>query len=230
MARVFVGNLPTDTRELDLEKKFDKFGRIRSIQIKFPQRPPAFAFIEYEDERDADDAHFGGNRLRVEISRARGEGNGGSFGDRQRGTQFRVLVSNLPTSVSWQDLKDFLRGGGDVAHVDVDRRGNGVASFATFDDMERTILKLDDKELQGEHIRIREERGGDGGGSRNSDGGRDRDRGGGSRGRSRSYSPPLYRGRSRSPPSNRGGRRGRSYSRSPSPAYRRRYSSRSRSR
>uniref|UniRef100_K3WQS6 RRM domain-containing protein n=1 Tax=Globisporangium ultimum (strain ATCC 200006 / CBS 805.95 / DAOM BR144) TaxID=431595 RepID=K3WQS6_GLOUD len=163
MARVFVGNLPPDTREQDLEKKFDKFGRIRSIQIKFPQRPPAFAFIEYEDERDADDAvrelhgqHFGGNRLRVEISRGRGEANSGSIGDRQRGTQHRVEVSNLPTSVSWQDLKDFLRDGGDVVHADVDRRGNGVASFATFEDMERTILKLDDKELQGERIRIRQ--------------------------------------------------------------------------
>lgn len=45
MTRVFVGNLPVDTREQDLEKKFDKFGRIRSILIKYPQRPPAFAFI-----------------------------------------------------------------------------------------------------------------------------------------------------------------------------------------
>lgn len=74
----------------------------------------------------------------------------------QRGTQYRVQVSNLPPSISWQDLKDFLRDGGDVAHADVDRRGNGVASFATFDDMERAIHKLDDTELQGERIRIRE--------------------------------------------------------------------------
>lgn len=75
---------------------------------------------------------------------------------RLRGTQYRVNVSNLPTSVSWQDLKDFLRDGGDVAHADVDRRGNGVASFASHEDMERAIRKLDNTELSGDRVRIRE--------------------------------------------------------------------------
>lgn len=83
MARVFVGNLPTDVQESALEAEFDRFGRIRSIALKFPQRPPPFAFIvrlsfplplalcrakahrpphhhlrtqEFEDERDASDA------------------------------------------------------------------------------------------------------------------------------------------------------------------------------
>lgn len=73
-----------------------------------------------------------------------------------RGTQFRVKVSNLATTVSWQDLKDFLRDGGDVAHADVDRRGNGGASFATHEDMERAIHKLDNTELSGDRVRIRE--------------------------------------------------------------------------
>lgn len=75
-----------------------------------------------------------------------------------RGTQYRVKVSNLATSVSWQDLKDFLRDGGDVAHADVDRRGNGVASFASHEDMERAIRKLDNTELSGDRVRIREVR------------------------------------------------------------------------
>lgn len=75
---------------------------------------------------------------------------------RLRGTQYRVKVSNLPTSVSWQDLKDFLRDGGDVAHADVDRRGNGVASFASHEDMDRAIRKLDNTELSGDRVRIRE--------------------------------------------------------------------------
>lgn len=45
MARVFVGNLPTAVVERDIESEFDKFGRVRSISVKFPQRPPPFAFI-----------------------------------------------------------------------------------------------------------------------------------------------------------------------------------------
>lgn len=49
MARVFVGNLPTAVVERDIESEFDKFGRIRSISVKFPQRPPPFAFIVRSD-------------------------------------------------------------------------------------------------------------------------------------------------------------------------------------
>lgn len=45
MARVFVGNLPEDVRERDLSDKFERFGRISSVRIKFPTRPPPFAFI-----------------------------------------------------------------------------------------------------------------------------------------------------------------------------------------
>ncbi|GAB9475491.1 hypothetical protein Gpo141_00012586 [Globisporangium polare] len=165
MARVFVGNLPTAVVERDIESEFDKFGRVRSISVKFPQRPPPFAFIEYEDERDASDAvrsmhgrEFHGSRLRVEISHGGGATRSGEAGfeSRLRGTQYRVKVSNLATSVSWQDLKDFLRDGGDVAHADVDRRGNGVASFASHEDMERAIRKLDNTELSGDRVRIRE--------------------------------------------------------------------------
>lgn len=43
-----------------------------------------------------------------------------------------------------------------MVHSDVDRRGNGTASFATYDEMDRAIRKLDDTELKGERIQIRE--------------------------------------------------------------------------
>ncbi|KAG6572714.1 putative splicing factor, arginine/serine-rich [Phytophthora cinnamomi] len=155
MARVFVGNLPEDVRERDLSDKFDRFGRISSVRIKFPTRPPPFAFIAYENEQDASDAvrsmHgslFSGCRLRVEMSR-------GVVDDaRPRGTQYRVKLSGLPATMSWQDLKDFLRKGGDVVHSDVDRRGNGSASFATADEMRRAIRKLDGTDLDGERVEV----------------------------------------------------------------------------
>eukprot|EP00740_Mantoniella_antarctica_P007821 CAMPEP_0181354280 /NCGR_PEP_ID=MMETSP1106-20121128/3278_1 /TAXON_ID=81844 /ORGANISM="Mantoniella antarctica, Strain SL-175" /LENGTH=78 /DNA_ID=CAMNT_0023466935 /DNA_START=57 /DNA_END=290 /DNA_ORIENTATION=- len=73
---VFCGNLPIDVRERELEDLFHKFGRIREIDLKLPPRPPGFAFIEFDDARDAEDAvrgrdgyTFDGERLRVEISR-----------------------------------------------------------------------------------------------------------------------------------------------------------------
>ena len=53
MARVYVGGLPVDIRERELDDLFYKYGRIRDIDIKRPIAPPAFAFITYDDSRGA---------------------------------------------------------------------------------------------------------------------------------------------------------------------------------
>lgn len=70
--RVFVGNLPQDIRERELEDLFYKYGRITEIDLKLPPRPPGFAFIEFDEPRDAmaavqgrDGYDFYGSRLRV---------------------------------------------------------------------------------------------------------------------------------------------------------------------
>jgi arginine/serine-rich splicing factor 1/9 len=39
---IYVGNLPLDTRERELDDLFYKYGRIVDIDIKRPARPPAF--------------------------------------------------------------------------------------------------------------------------------------------------------------------------------------------
>ena len=64
-----------------LDFVFCRYGRIRTIDIKTPARPPAYAFITFDDDRDADDAvrardgyNFDGRRIRVEFSRGRGGG------------------------------------------------------------------------------------------------------------------------------------------------------------
>jgi splicing factor, arginine/serine-rich 1 len=42
MTRVYVGNLPMDVKEREIDDIFYKYGRITDIQIKRPDRPPAF--------------------------------------------------------------------------------------------------------------------------------------------------------------------------------------------
>mmetsp|Transcript_17223 Transcript_17223/g.25840 ORF Transcript_17223/g.25840 Transcript_17223/m.25840 type:complete len:319 (-) Transcript_17223:312-1268(-) len=76
--KIYIGNLPMDVREGELEKIFGKYGRITRIDLKTPSRPPAYAFIEYEDVRDAEDAveaqngtKFGRDTIRVEFSKPR---------------------------------------------------------------------------------------------------------------------------------------------------------------
>jgi len=46
--------LRRDVSERDLEKVFREFGPLKSVWVA--RNPPGFAFIEYEDERDAADA------------------------------------------------------------------------------------------------------------------------------------------------------------------------------
>ena len=46
--RLYVGNLPYNIRERDIEDLFLKFGRIHSLDLKTPHRGAPFAFIEFD--------------------------------------------------------------------------------------------------------------------------------------------------------------------------------------
>lgn len=51
--RVFVGGITYRVRERDIERFFRKYGRIKEISMK-----NGFAFVEFDDYRDADDAIY----------------------------------------------------------------------------------------------------------------------------------------------------------------------------
>ncbi len=51
--RVYFGNLSSRCRERDIERFFKRYGRIREISIK-----NGYAFVEFDDYRDADDACY----------------------------------------------------------------------------------------------------------------------------------------------------------------------------
>ncbi|ROL50836.1 Serine/arginine-rich splicing factor 1 [Anabarilius grahami] len=112
--RIYVGNLPPDIRTKDVEDVFYKYGAIRDIDLKNRRGGPPFAFVEFEDPRDAEDAVYGrdgydydGYRLRVEFPRSgRGGGRGGGggagaprgrYGPPSRRSEYRVIVSGDKT-------------------------------------------------------------------------------------------------------------------------------------
>uniref|UniRef100_A0A3Q4N3P6 Splicing factor, arginine/serine-rich 1 n=1 Tax=Neolamprologus brichardi TaxID=32507 RepID=A0A3Q4N3P6_NEOBR len=166
--RIYVGNLPPDIRTKDVEDVFYKYGTIRDIDLKNRRGGPPFAFIEFEDPRDADDAVYGrdgydydGYRLRVEFPRSgRGSRGGfgiggaprGRYGPPSRRSEYRVVVSGLPQSGSWQDLKDHMREAGDVCYADVYRDGTGVVEFVRKEDMTYAVRKLDNTKFRSHEV------------------------------------------------------------------------------
>ncbi|OWF39773.1 serine/arginine-rich splicing factor 1-like [Mizuhopecten yessoensis] len=219
--RIYVGNLPPDVRQRDIEDLFSKYGNVRYIELKTRRGPP-FSFVEFEDPRDAEDAvrkrdgyNYDGYTLRVEFPRGargppsfggggggdrgsfggRGGGGGGGGGGRgppSRRSEFRVLVSGLPSSGSWQDLKDHMREAGDVCYADTYKDGTGVVEFLRREDMNYAVQNLDDSKFrshEGEvtYIRVKEN---------NSSGGGSSSRSKYSRSRSRSFSRSPRRRRS----------------------------------
>jgi len=51
--RVYIGRLPRDARERDVEKLFRGYGNIREIKLM-----NGFGFVEFRDHRDADDVVY----------------------------------------------------------------------------------------------------------------------------------------------------------------------------
>lgn len=174
-SRVYIGNLPKDAVERDLERFFRGFGRVRDVLIK-----NGYGFVEFDDSRDAEDAVYelNGKRLlgeRVTVERARGTPRGrdqwtGGRDNRFRPynnerygpptrTDYRLIVENLSSRVSWQDLKDYMRQAGEVTYADAHKNKNeGVVEFASYSDMKNALEKLDDTEVNGRRIRLTEDK------------------------------------------------------------------------
>ncbi|EFN72838.1 rna-binding protein 1 [Lasius niger] len=80
--KVYVGNLGSSASKHEIEGKFSKYGPLRNVWVA--RNPPGFAFVEFEDPRDAEDAvrgldgiHLCGTRVRVEMSSGRSRRGGG---------------------------------------------------------------------------------------------------------------------------------------------------------
>ncbi|XP_035380204.1 serine and arginine rich splicing factor 5b isoform X1 [Electrophorus electricus] len=174
--RIFIGRLNPSAREKDVERFFKGYGRIREIDLK-----RGFGFVEFDDPRDAEDAvcELDGKELcnervtiehaRVRLRGGRGRGGGGRFPDRySRGsqdgrrnpapmrTENRLIVENLSSRVSWQDLKDFMRQAGEVTFADAHRPklNEGVVEFASHSDLKNALEKLSGKEIHGRKIKL----------------------------------------------------------------------------
>ena len=116
--------------------------------------------------KDLDGTRFLGNRIKIEHARdSRAGGRRGRSPPRRKGnppgkrTGFKLIVENLSTRTSWQDLKDYMRQAGEIMYTNTHhmRSGEGVVEFGSRSDMEWALDKLDGTELDGRKIKLIEE-------------------------------------------------------------------------
>uniref|UniRef100_A0A914VG99 RRM domain-containing protein n=1 Tax=Plectus sambesii TaxID=2011161 RepID=A0A914VG99_9BILA len=99
---LYVRNISDWTRQDDLRYVFEKYGVVRDIYIPldyYTRRPRGFAYVEFEDARDADDAmrdldgyRLNGREIEIEFAQ----------GDRKSSTQMRSKYD----AVSSRDYDD----------------------------------------------------------------------------------------------------------------------------
>ena len=52
--KIYVGDLGHGAAKHEIEDAFNAYGRLRNVWVA--RNPPGFAFVEFEDPRDAEDA------------------------------------------------------------------------------------------------------------------------------------------------------------------------------
>ena len=147
MTRVYVGGIPPDIRPDDLMDVFRRYEPLRVDMkagfcfIEFREPRDADDAIHDMDGYKVDGRRLivqpakGTRRTREDYTRGGGVGGfddrggrGGGFGGRppfgggpmpRKGDGYQVEVEGLDSRTSWQDLKDFARGAGNVTFADV---------------------------------------------------------------------------------------------------------------
>jgi len=186
--RLYVGRLPYRATERDVERFFRGYGRIREVILK--NGYCFVDMDDYQEAEDAvydlNGKELMNERLIVEIAkgtphgrdrynwrpqpapptsgyrrhRSRSRSREKSREKRDNTKSYRVIIENLSSRVSWQDLKDMFRQVGEVTHVNAHGRhkNEGVVEFTSSADMKAAIKKYDGHELHNRKIKVYEDR------------------------------------------------------------------------
>ncbi|XP_015888731.1 serine/arginine-rich splicing factor RS31 isoform X1 [Ziziphus jujuba] len=144
MRPVFVGNFEYDTRQSELERLFSKYGRVERVDMK-----SGFAFVYFEDERDAEDAirgldnrPFGYDRRRLSVEWARGERgrhrDDSRLSANQRPTKTLFVINFDPLRTRVRDIERHFEPYGKVLHVRI-RRNFAFVQFETQEDATKAL-------------------------------------------------------------------------------------------
>ncbi|KAJ3165189.1 serine arginine-rich splicing factor [Geranomyces variabilis] len=189
--RLYVGRLPRDATEREVEHLCRDFGRIQEIHLM-----GGFAFVEYFDHRDArdcvrdlHDAKYSGTRLIVEPARnqpgderirdrdrdrdreydrrgrppppahhahVRSRSPDVYIPERRKEGAYRIIVTGLPDSTSWQELKGVMRKAGEVVFADITQQGEGVVEFSKTKEAAEALMIFDNYDYKGHILQVQE--------------------------------------------------------------------------
>ncbi|KAG7575153.1 RNA-binding domain superfamily [Arabidopsis suecica] len=143
MRPVFIGNFDYDTRQSDLERLFSKYGRVDRVDMK-----SGYAFVYFEDERDAEDAirgtdntTFGYERRKLSVEWAKGERGkprDGKAASNQRPTKTLFVINFDPIRTRERDMERHFEPYGKVLNVRI-RRNFAFVQFATQEDATKAL-------------------------------------------------------------------------------------------
>ncbi|RAL47640.1 hypothetical protein DM860_011378 [Cuscuta australis] len=145
MRPIFVGNFEYETRQSDLERLFSKYGRVDRVDMK-----SGFAFVYFDDERDAADAirhldnvAFGYDKRRLSVEWARGErGNKHREGSKavanQRPTKTLFVINFDPHRTRVRDIERHFEPYGKIHHVRI-RRNFAFVQFETQEEATKAL-------------------------------------------------------------------------------------------
>ncbi|GMI98969.1 arginine/serine-rich splicing factor 31 [Hibiscus trionum] len=144
MRPVFVGNFEYETRQSELERLFSKYGRIERVDMK-----SGFAFVYFEEERDAEDAirgldniPFGYDRRRLSVEWAKGERGRHRDDSRsvpnQRPTKTLFVINFDPIRTRERDVLRHFEPYGKVLHARI-RRNFAFVQFATQEEATKAL-------------------------------------------------------------------------------------------
>ena len=129
-------------------------------QQKQHEAPVSRTVIVKQEHRGRDDDSYASRGKHQQQQQS----SGGPVAAPRLGLSRFVYVGNLSYDVVWQDLKDHMKTVGEVVHADVmlepsgRSKGCGLVEFVTVQDANKAIKQLQDTDLKGRLIFVREDR------------------------------------------------------------------------
>ena len=172
--RVYVGNLSWDVSWRELKDYMKTTGcevTRADVMVGHDGRSKGCGIVEFATADGArravltlNDTELLGRQIFVREDREEGFSSGRAAAGDADAQSRRVYVGNIPWDVAWQDLKDHMRAAGEVLYAEVLKnpdgrsKGCGLVEYSEPSEAQEAISSLNDSELNGRMIFVREDR------------------------------------------------------------------------